>query len=323
MMRAAPPAVAGAGPRRGRCRRRCAVVTAAEDVAPAARTPAARSRSTSPSRASAPETALVVHDPTPAGLTLLRVSAGAATLDCTTIAVRPARTRLSDGDVQRRRRAAGAGQRCRRRIRRRCCSPIARRPRAAIVSNRASATLQRRLHARADRRRRRRCDRARRHRAKTAPPSVRPGDTLRWNITRHQHRPLPLDSFTVNDAIPGGATLARRRGRRRDLRDGEPAEDRARRQRRVVRRGTLTLQGQKLISMASYASRSMRASTRQRRRRRRHQRRDGDTASAAPAVASAPGDDGGADDGGAAHAAKARQPDVGARSAIWPRIRSR
>ncbi|MGZ3438125.1 MAG: hypothetical protein ACXVDD_01330, partial [Polyangia bacterium] len=30
------------------------------------------------------ETALVVHDVTPPGLTLLRVSAGAATLDCTT-----------------------------------------------------------------------------------------------------------------------------------------------------------------------------------------------------------------------------------------------
>lgn len=148
-----------------------------------------------------PETNLVIHDPLPAGATLLRVSAGSSTLDCTTMASGallpdyPTVTCNVGGELQAH------------------VSDVPSNPAllvltyrapstAGTVSNSASATCTGG------------CAPAPMSTAsapvvaptvgiaKSVPPTTRPGQNVRWTVTVTNGGPYPLDSFTVDDPLP-------------------------------------------------------------------------------------------------------------------------
>ena len=151
----------------------------------------------------------MVHDPTPPGLTLLRVSAGSTTLDCTTMpsgALGPDYPTVAcnvGGELQAARERPGVEPSDAR-------AHLSRAGDAGQPSaNTASATCSRRLRAGAD------VDRVgdgggadgdhrqeRRHRAR-APATPSAGRSRSTNTG-----PYPLDAFTVTDALPAGTTLA-------------------------------------------------------------------------------------------------------------------
>lgn len=152
------------------------------------------------------ETALVVHDPLPAGLTLLRVSAGASSLDCTTMssgAVGPDYPTVTcnvGGELQAHVSDLASNP-----------APLVlayRAPAApATVTNSATATCSGG------------CSPAPTSSAtasvvapsltatKVGPATARPGDSVRWSVSIKNDGPYALDSFTVDDAIPAGTTL--------------------------------------------------------------------------------------------------------------------
>ncbi|MCU1282033.1 MAG: flagellar motor protein, partial [bacterium] len=200
------------------------------------------------------ETALVIHDVTPTGMTLLRVSAGSATLDCTTTPSAalgpdyPTVTCNVGGELQAHVSDFAANP-----------APLLLTyrapPAAATVVNTATASCTGG------------CTTAPTSSAsatvvapsvtvqKTAPATVRPGDTVRWTVTVSNSGPYALDSFTVDDTIPAGATLldvavggatfsAADLATPKKAPDGTTAS---------LAGATLTVQGGKLASMAAYS----------------------------------------------------------------------
>jgi fimbrial isopeptide formation D2 family protein/uncharacterized repeat protein (TIGR01451 family) len=153
------------------------------------------------------ETGLVVHDPTPANLTLLRISAGASTLDCTTMTSGPLGPQWPmvscnvGGEVQAQALDSASNP-----------APLVLTYRApatpAMISNTSTVTCSGG------------CTPAPTSTAsatvatptmsivKSAPPTVLPGASVRWNVTVTNTGPFTLDSFTVDDAIPAGTTLS-------------------------------------------------------------------------------------------------------------------
>jgi uncharacterized repeat protein (TIGR01451 family) len=153
------------------------------------------------------ETNLVLHDPTPAGLTLLSVAAGSATLDCSKpgasgalgleypmvscnvggevqarvadTASNPAplvltyRAPLAPGSVVN---SASAS----------CMSGCTPAPTASASASVVAPTMTAQ---------------------KSGPATASAGQIIRWTISAGNAGPNPLDSFTVDDPLPGGATL--------------------------------------------------------------------------------------------------------------------
>ncbi len=201
------------------------------------------------------ETALVVHDPTPAGLTLLRVAAGSATLDCTTtpsgalgpdypmatcnvggelqvqvsdLASNPATLVLSyrapsmAGMVTNTATATCTGG----------CAPA---PMSSATASVVTPTMTV---------------------AKSGPATARAGDTVRWNITVTNTGPFALDSFAVTDAVPGGAAvadvaIAGATFSASDLASPKTAPDGS--VASLVNATTVGVQGKTLASMAAYS----------------------------------------------------------------------
>ncbi|HEX8954610.1 MAG TPA: hypothetical protein VF945_22300, partial [Polyangia bacterium] len=152
------------------------------------------------------ETALVVHDPTPAGLTLVRVSAGAAMLDCATMGSGalgpdyPTVTCNVGGELQAHVSDLASNP-----------APLLLAYRApstpASISNTATATCSGG------------CTPAPTSTAsamviapsltvtKSGPATAQPGSTVGWTVTVTNTGPYPLDSFLVDDNLPAGATL--------------------------------------------------------------------------------------------------------------------
>ena len=199
------------------------------------------------------ETALVIHDVTPAGLTLLGASAGAATLDCTTHssgALGPDYPLVScnvGGELQAH------------------VSDFASNPAPLLLSYRAPATAASVVNT-ATATCNGGCSPTPSASAsasvavpslmvqKTAPASARPSDILRWTITVTNPGPWSLDSFTVDDAIPAGTTLldvaiGGATFSAADLASTKRAPDGAS---ASFAGTTLTVQGPKLASLAAY-----------------------------------------------------------------------
>ena len=159
-----------------------------------------------------------MHDPAPAGLTLLRVTAGSATLDCTASPIGRARPPTYPSV------ACNVGGELQAQLNDSDSNPTAlaaHLPRAVDAGDRHQHGE--REPARAAARRRRRRPRRRRRRADADRAQERPArrraaaTAVRWTLTVTNGGPFALDSFTVDDAIPAGATLHRRRRRRRHL----------------------------------------------------------------------------------------------------------
>ncbi len=200
------------------------------------------------------ETGLVVHDPTPAGATLLRVSAGTTTLDCTTTPSGPLGpdyplvTCNAGGELQAQvsdtatnpaaltltYRAPSTAGMVTNTATATCTGGCAPAPSASAMTTVVAPTVSV---------------------AKTAPATSRPGDTLRWTITVTNSGPAALDAFTVDDALPPTTTLvdvavAGATFTTADLAAPKKAPDGS----TVSLAGaTVTLAGGRLASMASYS----------------------------------------------------------------------
>ena len=152
------------------------------------------------------ETNLVIHDPAPPGHTLLRVAAGSATLDCATsgsgalgtdypsvscnvagelqahvsdFASNPAPLTLTY-------RAPSTPTLSSNTATASCFGGCVPAPSASSTAPVVAPTLTV---------------------SKSAPPTARPGDGLRWSLSVGNSGPFALDGFTVDDTLPAGVTL--------------------------------------------------------------------------------------------------------------------
>lgn len=153
-----------------------------------------------------PETGIVIHDPLPAGPTLLRVSAGAKSLDCTTMGSGalgvdyPMVSCNVGGELQAHVADASSNPPALQLTFRAPSTP-------AMISNSATASCSGG------------CSPAPSSTAmanvvaptltvtKSGPPTVLPGKSLRWTVTVTNGGPFPLDSFKLDDTLPAGSTL--------------------------------------------------------------------------------------------------------------------
>jgi len=154
-----------------------------------------------------PETTLVVHDPTPAGLTLLRVSAGAATLDCTTT---PSGPLGPDYPMV----SCNVGGELQATVNDLTSNPATLNltyrapPSPATVTNSASATCSGGCTPTPTASATATVVAPTMTIAKSGAATARPGQTVRWTLTVTNGGPYPLDSYLVDDVLPAGTTFA-------------------------------------------------------------------------------------------------------------------